>query len=135
MLSLLLLTYFIFLSLKDCQESQECLNFNCLPKACKVPKVENGKITGLSPLSNFAADTKSLNSSILILESVFKIRPAERYPVGYKVNLMKCTGGVIFTNVLWAAFKWTDTKHTKRHWWLDCLFFCKFGICSKKSCA
>jgi hypothetical protein len=52
-----------------------------------VPKVENGYISGISPMTNFVADKKEVNSQSLILihGSSLKMSQNERYPVGYKV--------------------------------------------------
>ncbi len=46
--------------------------------------MKNGKIVGLSPLTEFAVDVANLNDVIVVEES--SLAQSERYPVGYKVR-------------------------------------------------
>ena len=71
------------LFLQDCQASQECINFSCVPKSCKAVKVENGRIVGLSPMAVFAVDKSYINDVVIVDETSLSL--SERYPVGFKV--------------------------------------------------
>jgi len=42
--------------------------------------------------------------------------------------------GVNLTNILLAAYTSEDSKSTKRHWWLDCLFVISKSACIKALC-
>ena len=71
---------------KDCLQSEECINFNCVMRSCTLPNVSNGKIVGFSSVTNFAVETKNPNDVIVVDVLAFKMSQVEKYPVGYKVR-------------------------------------------------